>query len=201
VAAPLPPGSPAAGLAAPNEKLSGAAPVVELGAEVPRPGAGPVAAGAASAPAATASSPLNCLRWCHHAGRHIGRWWQAHSGHSRWLPGHEHLLQLTRRQRQSWRRPSWCQKKRSAALTSCPSQLRQAAGCWPRLSRRPQHPAGLRWLAFHPPVQMQLANISACHPDFALTTAVIILAWSMRNLGGLCAKREGQRRWRQCWCR
>ena len=155
VAAPLPPGSPAAGLAAPNEKLSGAAPPLELGAAAPRPGTGTVAAGAASTPAATASSLLNCLRWCHHAGRHTSRWWQAHGGNICWLSAHEHLLQLTRRQRQSWRRLSCCRKKRLAALTSCQGQWRQAAGCWHRQSRRPRCLAGLRWLEFHRPAHVQ----------------------------------------------
>lgn len=122
VAAPLPPDSPAAGLAAPNEKLSGAAPPLEPGAAAPRPDAGPVAAGAASTPAATAETLVNCLRWAHHAGQHIGRRWQAHSGHIFLFPGRGHLLQPTRRQRQSWRRLSWCRKKRLAALTSCQSQ-------------------------------------------------------------------------------
>jgi hypothetical protein len=101
------------------------------------------------------------------------KWWQAHSGHSRWLPGHEHLLQLKRRQRQSWRRPSWCRRKRSAALTSCPSQLRQAMGCWQRRSRRPQHLAGLRWLALHRPAHMQWQRFLHVDLTSRLPTAVI----------------------------
>jgi hypothetical protein len=126
VVASPPPGS-LPGLAAPNEKLSGAVPEAELSAAAPKPGAGAVPAGAASTPPADAESPLTAPLSAQMLTTCICRWQHVHVQCS---SPHEHLLRLRRRQTQSLQRSSWCQTQRLAGLRSPSTLWSQVPSCW-----------------------------------------------------------------------